>query len=182
MKQAQAKHYKLLKGSEIALMLDSYDDIFSGFDPRSYAERALSTDFLQEAKLASRDKEEGIELKFMVPSKKRNKNDETIIQQRLHAHFKKHYHRFKKEANDVIKQGLLFILGGIILMYAGAYIHFNFGEKSLLLSFLIVMLEPGGWFLLWEGLNLAIFEKRKEHPDLVFYRKMGNVEITFTSY
>ena len=32
---------KLLEISEISLLLDSYDDIFSDFDQRPYAQRAL---------------------------------------------------------------------------------------------------------------------------------------------
>ena len=39
---------KLLQQSEISLLLDSYDDIFSDFDPRPYNQRALSQDFLAE--------------------------------------------------------------------------------------------------------------------------------------
>ena len=41
---------KILEMSEISLILDTYDDMFSSFDPRPYSQRALSEDFLSEAK------------------------------------------------------------------------------------------------------------------------------------
>src|SRR3989338_5447495 len=89
MNEYQRKHLK--HHSQISLWLDTYDDIFSDFDPRHYSERALSDDFLIEAKKASLDKEGGhIELQFLVPQKIRNVKHESIIKQRLRAHFQRH--------------------------------------------------------------------------------------------
>ena len=90
-KDIQAKQ-ELLAKSEISLILDTYDDIFSDFDPRPYEERALSDDFLLEAKKASRDKATGtIELIFMMPAGKRDTHKESLIKRRLRDHFRKHY-------------------------------------------------------------------------------------------
>ena len=58
--QTTLEQTALLKKSEISLSLDNYDDIFSDFDPRPFSQRALSDDFLIEAKKASRDKVSGI--------------------------------------------------------------------------------------------------------------------------
>ena len=44
------------------LDLNSYDGLFSDFDPRPTEQRALSDDFLLEVKRAARDKEIGLEL------------------------------------------------------------------------------------------------------------------------
>ena len=68
---------KLAGMSEISLNLDSYDDIFSDFDPRPYSERAMSQDFLAEAHRASIDKGFGqIELNFLIPKNKRKKHED----------------------------------------------------------------------------------------------------------
>src|SRR5690349_704077 len=45
----------LLIKSELSIWLDTYDDIFSDFDPRPLNERALSDDFLSEARKMARD-------------------------------------------------------------------------------------------------------------------------------
>ena len=44
-----------LKLAEVSILLDSYDDIFSDFDPSEYSERALSDDFCIQAKKHSRN-------------------------------------------------------------------------------------------------------------------------------
>ena len=72
----------------ISLILDSYDDIFSDFDPRPFAHRALSDDFLLEAKRAARDKQGSLELRFLIPKNERKLDAETIIKGRLREHFK----------------------------------------------------------------------------------------------
>ena len=40
----------LLKLGEISILLDSYDDIFSDFDPSHYSERTLFDDFIVQSK------------------------------------------------------------------------------------------------------------------------------------
>ena len=82
---------ELFKHGNISLILDSYNDIFSSFDPRPYNEKALSDDFLIECKRAARDKDDhGFELILSVPKLKRNVNDEFKIKKRLREHFHKH--------------------------------------------------------------------------------------------
>jgi len=174
---------KILEKSEISLWLNNYSDIFSDFDPRPYSERALSDDFLHEIKKASKDKPSGtIELRFLVPSKGRNSKTETMVKERLHKHFKKHNEMLGKEKKSIFKQGWAFVSFGVIFMFAAAYILFYYAQKNLLNEFLIVLLQPGGWFLFWEGLNLLIFEAKKINPELEFYDKMTKSKVEFLPY
>lgn len=162
-------------------MLNSYEDIFSDFDPRPYKVRALSDDFLNESKKASIDKSlKGIELKFLVPGTKRSLNQEAIIKKRLRAHFKRHYNIIHSEINSIIKQGLLFTVIGIVLMFLGVSVLYM--EDTLLTKFLFILFEPGGWFFFWEGLGLIIFNPKTKRSDLDYYRKMANCRISFLSY
>jgi hypothetical protein len=173
---------KIVQMSQISVGLDGYDDIFSDFDPRPYSQRALSDDFLIEAKKASVDKDFGtIELKFLVPKNKRSLAKEFIIKRRLREHFRRHSFLLEKETKNVITLGSVFTLLGIIVMFITSYILF-YHEKKLFLSFLIVLLEPAGWFLFWEGSHIILFESKEKKPDLEFYRKMSKCEITFLSY
>jgi|SRR3989338_4694270 len=168
---------------EISLWLDTYDDIFSDFDPRPYSERALSDDFLAEAKRATRDKPTGaIELKLLLPEAQRNINQENIIKHRLKEHFQKHNREFKRKRKELALQGIAFVLLGVALMFIASLILFKTGEDSLGRSFLIVLFEPAGWFLFWEGLNLVIFESKKIQPDYLFYDKMSRSQTQFNTY
>ena len=177
------KSLNLRKTSQICLWLDGYDDLFSDFDPRPNSQRALSDDFLQEANRASKDKSyKGIELKFLVPKHKRVIHQEIIIKKRLKDHFKKHHKLLHNEMQNMIRQGILYIILGILLMFSASYILFNHYNNTLFLNFLIILLEPSGWFMFWEGLYLIVFEQKEMKPTLEFYEKMFKSKIGFFSY
>ena len=62
----------LLELAEISILLDSYDDIFSDFDPSPYSERTLSDDYfnINDRRFPSRGKLLGSEFKskFLLQS------------------------------------------------------------------------------------------------------------------
>lgn len=180
----EKKKEELLQKSEISLIVEKYDDIFSSFDPRSYSNRALSVDFLDEVKRATREiREEKFEIRLLVPMSEKKLDKETVIKGRLKEHFKKHANRLEKERRNILRQGYYFIVIGILFMVVAAYILFYYhAVMNFVKELLVVLLEPGGWFLLWEGLGLIIFKAKETKPDLDFHRKMVNAEIVFSHY
>jgi len=181
MRKKEVEHFSRRIGlAKISLDLDSYNEIFSNFDPRPYSMRSLSDDFLIEAKKASIDKVSGqIELNFLVPRNKRNEREEVIIKKRLRAHFKKHYLIAKQEMSHVKKQGLAWIFVGMSIMLIATMLIVKFQESNFLTSFLITLLEPAGWFLFWEGLDMVVFEAKRKKPEFEFYEKMSKAQIYF---
>ncbi len=173
----------LLGMSEISLWLDTYDDIFSDFDPRPYPERALSDDFLNAAEKASKENSSGtVDLRLLIPADKIDKEQENIIKKRLKTHFTKNYNKLKKEAKNTIKKGSLFTILGISLMFIATLIAFKYNNGGILVNFIIVVTEPAGWFLFWEGLDMAIFESKRTKADFNFYKKISKGEVFFSSY
>lgn len=170
-----------LKEGNISLILDSYEDIFSDFDPRPYGERALSDDFLAECKRASREKAtgEGVELRLLMPKKLRKPTEETKIKKRLKDHFQKHHRAKEKELNANKRQGILWVLAGATLITTSALFH---GKEQYLFRLLVVILDPSGWFSTWIGLEKVFSKILEKHPDLEFYQKMAKVEIKFYDY
>lgn len=171
-----------LQESNIGLVLSSYNDIFSGFDPRGFSERALSDDFLAECKRAAADKEKKIELRFLVPKEKRSADTESKIKKRLKDHFKRHLGLIDGERKKIFNQGMFFVGFGVLFMLVAAYVLFYYNNHNFFKELLVVLLEPGGWFLFWQGLDLIIFKSKEVSPDLKFYRKMANCEIFFLNY
>lgn len=170
---------------EISLRLETLDDIFSDFDVRPYSKRALSVDFIEEIKRASHDKEDhAIEIALHLPKTERNEYHETIIRERLTAHFNKHFNRLLKEKKRVMRLGIGMAILGVIAMILASLAIFENPEKHYALSFLVVFLEPAAWFLLWEGMDQIIFNSKDLKPNLDFYRKMTTVreKIHFVSY
>ncbi len=179
------KHPNLPETSEIMLRINEYGDIFSDFDIRPYSKRSLSFDFLEEVKRAALDKEEGgVELTLHAPEKAREESKETVIKERLVSHFRRHYHLLLKEKRRMLKIGWSMVVFGVIFMIVATMIIFEDPAHNLLLSFLVVFLEPAAWFLLWEGMDQVIFSSKKNNSELYFYRKMSDsrAQIHFKSY
>ncbi|MEK6928590.1 MAG: hypothetical protein AABW65_01375 [Nanoarchaeota archaeon] len=171
----------LLQKSEISLLLDTYDDIFSDFDPRPYTQRALSDDFLLEAKRATRDKEGIFQLRFLIPANQRKVEHEILIKKRLREHFRKHVLMLEEDLHNTKKKGIrMCITGAVMLLLATFILHFL--KDNFFLTLLVVLLEPAGWFTAWTGLDQLFYPAKENKPDLNFYRKMVNVEIFFIPY
>ncbi len=168
-----------LREGNISLILDSYDDIFSDFDPRPYNIKALSDDFLLECKKASVDKDKELELRFLVPRNKRKTNEEYEIRKRLRNHFQKHFKEKENEIRGIKKNGLIWFFLGAIVMFASTFFYELTG---LLFKFLFITSQPAGWFFFWEGLGKIFIESKKKKPDYNFYRKMSKAKIYFLDY
>jgi hypothetical protein len=169
-----------LREGNIALILDSYDDIFSDFDPRLYSQRALSDDFLSECRRASRDKQEsGLELRFFVPNKKRSLSEEMMIRKRLKSHFEKHYTEKLRNLKDIKTRGFLWVLVGAIALLISTSIE---KYQNFFIDFLFIVSQPAGWFLMWSGLEEIFIAPRDKRPELDFYKKMAKAKIVFYSY
>ena len=172
----------LLKLAEVSILLDSYDDIFSDFDPSPYSERTLSDDFIIQAKKFSRNKSENkMSLRLLLPANKRKEQEEKMIIKRLHSYFKSVHQALKSEVKKANIRGLILTLIGTIVMIAASYISFMKPEKYHV-HFLLVLFEPAGWFLLWTGFDHLVNSPKETKRDIDFYAKMIKSEIIFLTY
>jgi hypothetical protein len=173
---------RLLRMSEISLILDSYDDIFSDFDPRSYSERGLSEDFLTELKKGCKDKASGqIEITLMIPSHLKDINKELLIEKRLKAHFRKHHGLTSREIWGMRKKGGLQVLMGSALSIITALLY-SLRFQDFLATFAIVIFEPASWFVIWAGYEDLFRSWKRLKPDLEFHERMAEAKISFIPY
>jgi hypothetical protein len=185
-KRLEASHEQemqnLLRMSEVSLILDTYDDIFSDFDPRPYVVRTLSEDFLCEVKRRSMGRvPKHIELTFLIPEKLKDTKQELIIEKRLHTYFQRHYNLIRKEISDIKKRGGLIIMIGMITGgFATAIYPFHTSNFFTILA--IVILEPASWFAMWTGLEDIFHTSKQKKPDLEFYEMMSRCKIDFLPY
>ncbi len=170
-----------LREGNISLILDSYDNIFSDFDPRDYSERSLSDDFLKECRKASIDKNDKIILRLIIPKLKRNLIEEVLIKKRLKEHFLKHFKEKKSELNKIKFSGMMWFLLGTIIIIGSTFL-FPFREKNFINTLLFIISEPASWFFFWEGLTKIFITSKKTLPHYNFYRKMSKSEIHFFDY
>ncbi len=168
--------------NEVSMWVDSYNDIFSDFDSRSFHERMLSDDFISEAKKACKEKDGIIStFRLLLPVAARNEQNEKLIFTRLSGYFKHTYQQLYAQAADVKRKGVYFILTGIALMLVASYVSFLKSEKYYV-HILLVLFEPAGWFLLWAGLDHLIYSSQKIKADLKFHATMANTQFDFGSY
>jgi hypothetical protein len=167
---------------EISLWLDSYNDIFSDFDPRPFQGRMLSDDFILGARKACKEKGGAIQtFKLLLPKKMRKESDEKHISTRISEYFHHKYQQLHVNATQVKRKGFYFVITGIALMLLASYISFLKSDKYFG-HILLVLFEPAGWFMLWSDLDQLVYMLPKLKADLNFYSAMSKVHINFASY
>jgi hypothetical protein len=166
----------------ISLWLDDYENFFSDFDPRPFSQRALSDDFLYEAKKVTHEMKPGIfDVTFLVPHNKRNKTEEGIIKARLQAHFKKQYTHLEREHKTIVRKGILLTILGFLLMIAGiASMHLS--QFSFFYNYIRVILEPSGWFTAWYGLDHIFYLSKDDRHEMAFNKRMAHADFRFDAY
>jgi hypothetical protein len=161
---------------EIAISLDTYDDLFSDFDVRGYADRALSRDFLDELHVRLRrmlDKT-GLEIVLLIPEGRRSLPDEARIVERLRRFYAEREAHYVKEDRNAALRGLAFIGIGLALSALANYIVERFRSMPLFNDFLLIP----SWFFVWNGFDCLIKrgELRKKRR---YYAELSASRTTF---
>ena len=167
---------------EITLQLDTYDDIFSDFDPRPYAKRELSEDFLKEIQRRYlEDKRGGFEVLFTLPSQVRDTAGEALIKKRLRAHFS---FMMKNESDSIkktVKRGYLYITIGATVLLAEVLAFSILHEASALYQVLSVFLVPAGWYGMFTGIGKVVDEPQESVEKKRLYEKFEKANYVFMS-
>lgn len=167
--------------SLIHIGLDSYDDIFSDFDPSPYSERLLSEDFVLEAKRRYAERKGGrLELRFSLPEKLRSRKTEALIKRRLRQYFQEKARELEEEVRKNRARGAVYFGAGFLVLLSVAFIP---GVEALsgVSHLLEILLVPVGWFGMFDGVELLVESPRRFEKDMAFNRKLAEAEYTFFS-
>lgn len=167
--------------SLIHMGLDSYDDIFSDFDPSPYSERLLSEDFILEARRRYAEKKGGgLELRFSLPEKLRSAKTEALVKRRLRDHF---HAKVRDEEADIAKSrargAIYFAAGFVVLLFVAGSAQFE--PLSGIARFIDILLVPVGWFGMFDGVELMVEAPRRYEKEINFNKKLANASYTFFS-
>ena len=76
---------------------------------------------------------------------------------------------------------MLITILGLLLTAGAAGARFYF-KDSMLAAVALVILEPAGWFSIWNGLDLVFQGGKSQKEEYKFYCKMSSAEIIFNGY
>ncbi len=172
---------ELLSKAELSIWLDTYNDIFSDFDPRPFSERALSDDFINEVKKMARENSTGpVVLTLLMPANLRQHATEDTIMKSLHAHFRIFARQQQQDMKRLKRKGALLTLSGVLILALVALVV-QARIPVFFANLLPVTLEPFGLFLVWTGLETLFYEIPKKKPGFEFNYQMAHAEIKFLS-
>ena len=165
---------------EIAIVIDTWDDIFSDFDPRPLGERMVSSDFINELRKRYKETRSGDFLITIYAALfLKNVDSERIVTKRLKQHFRQKFLQKKKILIYIRIRGVVFVIIGICsLSFLTLATYYKFlNELTIQLAGIILM--PLGWFGLWEGFSKLIDTSPTLIEDTKLFEKLSKAKYDF---
>jgi hypothetical protein len=166
--------------NSISIAIDTYDDIFSDFDPRDVVDRDLSEDFIKE--LARRHRQ-GVKGKYDVvivaPKAIENQAIEKKITARLNKYFHQKYLRYKKSIDELRKRGAIYIAVGMLLLAALTLVAYFGRMERLTIELMGIIFMPLGWFGIWEGFSKIVDIPFRLGSDTMVYKGLSKAVYKF---
>lgn len=165
---------------ETSVAIDTWDDIFSDFDPRPFDIRALSEDFIAELKKRYTETLSGSYLVTIYApiALKADKTEKTVIQ-RLKRHFKHRALRCQKAINQTRARGAIFVASGILSLGLLTFITFSRIFSDLAIELLGIILMPLGWFGIWEGFSKIVDTSQGAITDEILFNQLSKASFRF---
>jgi hypothetical protein len=146
------------------IALDTYDDIFSDFDPSPFDHRVISEDFLSELRrrynLTPKD---NFVVHFTLPKQLRSEKIELLVKRRIKEHFRDHVKKISKLISERKHSGYFRIVVGIAVLILNILLGNYHAEIANAISELLLVVA---WYFFWTGLE-RIFEQ----PEKLIFEK-----------
>mgnify|MGYP000216547842 CR=1 FL=1 len=166
----------------INIALDTYDDIFSDFDPSPYSTRILSDDFLKEIQKRYSERHKGeFEIRFTIPQAQRNLKTESLIKKRIKDYFSQVLKNTEYELKKKKQKGLLYITIGFSLLALQMYISTYQNNGNFFAKMIEIFLVPAGWYGMFEGIGNLLETPPALESQQRFYTKLKNANYVFIS-
>jgi hypothetical protein len=141
----------------ISIAIDTYDDIFSDFDPRDISQRDLSEDFIIELTHRHRQTQKGkFDVVLVGPKTIEDPQLEKKIVSRLNKYFHQKYLRYIKSINEIRTRGLMYVAFGMFMLFGLTYLTYFMKLDKMTLELIGIVFIPLGWFGIWEGFSKIV--------------------------
>ncbi len=165
---------------DISIAIDSWDDIFSDFDPSPIEHRILSGDFVSELKKRYRETQRGnFIVTIYAPLSLKDDTSEKLVIRRLKQYFKFRHLSVQKDINNAIAKGGLFVVCGVVFLgFLTLATYYKLVDR-LALELIGIILMPLGWFGIWEGFSRIIEPMPLSRQDLELFWKFSKAQYKF---
>ena len=164
----------------ISIAIDTYDDIFSDFDPRDLTQRDLSEDFIIELTRRHRHDITGkYDVVLVAPRSIEDPVAEKKIISRLNRYFNQKHLRYMKAINQIRMRGLIYIVSGMAVLVALTLLTYYRVLDALTREIAGITFMPLGWFGIWEGFSKVVDIPFKLESDTRVYRKLSKAAYKF---
>jgi len=166
--------------NEISIAIDTFDDIFSDFDPRPLNDRVLSEDFISELKKRYRETSSGNPVVTIhAPISLKDEKVEKMVVQRIKRYLKYSSLLRKKEINMFRVRGLIFVVSGIVLLVSYTVINHYKLAVRLTRELIGIILLPLGWFGIWEGCSKIVDTSPRFIQDYKLLDRLSKADYKF---
>jgi hypothetical protein len=165
---------------DIAIVIDTWDDIFSDFDPRPLNERTLSGDFIDELRKRYKETRTGnYIITIHAPLSLKDEKSERMVIRRLKQHFRQKFLEKKKLLAFIRIRGAIFAAIGVCsLSFLTLATYFKF-LHALAIQMLGILLMPLGWFGLWEGFSKIVDTSPIVVDSAKLFEKLSDAKYDF---
>lgn len=165
---------------EITIAIDSWDDVFSDFDPSPIDQRILSEDFLSELKKRYRENQRGnFIITIYAPPSMKDDLTEKLVTKRLKQYFKFQHLAVSKEVTTAIRKGFIFVVGGVFALSVQTLLTYFQLLERLAIELMGIILMPLGWFGIWEGFSRLIEPAPFLKQEKEIFAKLSRASIKF---
>jgi hypothetical protein len=160
----------------VSIALDTYDDIFSDFDPSPYEKRILSVDFLKELRRRYAENTRGeFAITFTLPRPIRSEKTEALVKKRIKDYFRGMLKDVEKLRVESMQKGALRLLIGVIL----SLLLLLFPQLDVMPVLTIVSVLI--WYVLWTGFEYIFEAARRLKRKQAFYEKFLKAGYSFVA-
>ena len=165
---------------DITIAIDSWDDVFSDFDPSPIDQRILSEDFLSELKKRYRETQRGnFIITIYAPPTLKDDLTEKLVTKRLKQYFKFQHLAVTKEVRTAIRKGFIFVFAGVIALSLQTFVTYFQLLERLAIELTGIILTPLGWFGIWEGFSRIIEPAPLLKQEQEIFAKLSKASIKF---
>lgn len=164
----------------IEVSLDSYEEIFNGWDASAFKRRDLDTDLLKYIDRAGYDipMREKTVIHFRIPKEKYSSSKEEKCLIAVKNNFEMIIHFIDRELKRNNQRILSYLVLGIIILVS-AYLLPIYTNISIYFNILNEGLFIGSWVLFWEAFTLFFFSSNEKRGSKKRYYRFLASEIKF---